>query len=157
MTRVALDTNILVYAEGLQSTPSDQPKVDTARRLMRGLILSEERPVIPVQVLAELHRVLQRKGGLARSEVAERVARFRSLGDIVATTPDTFDLAVTLAGAHDLPTFDAIILAAAVQSRCDLLVSEDLHDGFTWRGVTVSNPFGLSPDRRIARLLTPTP
>jgi len=35
---------------------------------------------------------------------------------------------------------DAIILAAAADSGCRLLLSEDLQDGFSWRGVTVTNP-----------------
>jgi predicted nucleic acid-binding protein len=46
-----------------------------------------------------------------------------------------------------------LILAAAVEARCDLLLTEDLQDGFAWRGVVVSNPFGPAPDRRLARLM----
>jgi predicted nucleic acid-binding protein len=53
--------------------------------------------------------------------------------------------------------FDAIILVAAAQARCDLLLSEDFHDGFIWGGVTVTNPFGASPDVRIAHMLAPPP
>jgi predicted nucleic acid-binding protein len=48
---------------------------------------------------------------------------------------------------------DAIILAAAVEARCDLLLSEDLQDGFAWRGVVVTNPFRAAPDGRIVELL----
>ena len=33
------------------------------------------------------------------------------------------------------------MLAAAEAAGAHLLLSEDLHDGFVWRGVTVSNPF----------------
>jgi predicted nucleic acid-binding protein len=34
-----------------------------------------------------------------------------------------------------------VILSAASQAGCRLLLSEDLQDGFTWGGVTVINPF----------------
>jgi hypothetical protein len=34
-----------------------------------------------------------------------------------------------------------MILSAAADARCRLLLSEDLQEGFTWRGVTVVNPF----------------
>jgi predicted nucleic acid-binding protein len=34
-----------------------------------------------------------------------------------------------------------VIFAAAAASGCRLLLSEDMQDGFTWRGVTVANPF----------------
>ncbi|WP_205963481.1 PIN domain-containing protein [Roseicella aquatilis] len=41
-----------------------------------------------------------------------------------------------------MPTFrgmDRTISAA--EAECRLLLSEDIQDGFTWRGVTVRNPF----------------
>jgi predicted nucleic acid-binding protein len=65
-------------------------------------------------------------------------------------------LAVTLidnAADHAVPIFDAVILASAVAARCDFLLSEDFHDGFAWRGVVVANPFGPSPNPRLASLL----
>ena len=53
--------------------------------------------------------------------------------------------AVDLAADHQLPIWDAVIVAAAADARCRLLLSEDLQEGFTWGGVTVANPF--SPSR----------
>ncbi len=55
--------------------------------------------------------------------------------------------AVELAGAHQLAIWDAVVLAAAAQASCDILLTEDLQDGFHWRGVTVVNPFAepMSP------------
>jgi predicted nucleic acid-binding protein len=47
------------------------------------------------------------------------------------------DLAVT----HKLGIWDAVILSSAAEAGCRLLLSEDMQDGFTWRGVTVTNPF----------------
>ncbi len=52
-----------------------------------------------------------------------------------------------------LGIWDAVILSAAADARCRLLLSEDLQDGFTWRGVTVVNPFASSPHRLLAALL----
>ena len=37
--------------------------------------------------------------------------------------------------------WDAVVLSAASQAACRLLISEDLQDGFTWGGVTVVDPF----------------
>jgi predicted nucleic acid-binding protein len=37
---------------------------------------------------------------------------------------------------------DAVMLSVAADAGCRLVLSEDLQDGFTWRGVTVTNPFG---------------
>src|SRR5205823_13593678 len=52
--------------------------------------------------------------------------------------------AIDLAVDHRLAIWDSVILAAAAEAGCRLLLSEDLQDGFTWRGITVTNPF-LSP------------
>ncbi len=65
-----------------------------------------------------------------------------------------FDEALTLAAHHHIQVCDAIIVAAAAEAGADLLLSEDLHDGFAWQGVTVTNPFRQTPDPRIAALLS---
>jgi predicted nucleic acid-binding protein len=37
--------------------------------------------------------------------------------------------------------WDALIMSVAAENKCRLLISEDFQNGFTWRGVTVVNPF----------------
>jgi predicted nucleic acid-binding protein len=59
----------------------------------------------------------------------------------VATSPAVLFDAMELVASHRLSFRDAIMLAAAAQTGCRLLVSEDMQDGFTWRGVTIRNPF----------------
>ena len=46
-----------------------------------------------------------------------------------------------LSCSHQLFLWDAIMLATAAVAGCRVLLSEDMHPGFTWRGVTVRNPF----------------
>jgi predicted nucleic acid-binding protein len=59
----------------------------------------------------------------------------------VATSPAVLFDAMELVTSHRLSFWDAIMLAAAAHSGCRLLISEDMQDGFTWRGVTIRNPF----------------
>ena len=61
--------------------------------------------------------------------------------------------AMDLAADHQLGLWDALILSAAADAGCRLLLSEDLQDGFTWSGVTVTNPFGSSPHTLLGALL----
>jgi len=157
VTRIALDTNILVYAEAIERSPRDKEKIDRSRQLMRGLLRAQTRPFVALQVLAEFHRVLIGKAGLAPDDAAARVRRTRAAAEIIATGLETFDAALDLATDHRLPIFDALVLAAAVEARCDLLASEDFQDGFAWRGVVVTNPFGGAPDRRLAPMLADAP
>ena len=41
------------------------------------------------------------------------------------------------------------------RGRLSTLLSKDLQDGFTWRGVTVTNPFSATTHPLLAALLTP--
>jgi len=43
----------------------------------------------------------------------------------------------------------------AAENRCRLLLSEDFQNGFTWRGVTVVNPFATQQSPLLEDLLTP--
>ncbi|MFI4934713.1 MAG: PIN domain-containing protein [Caulobacterales bacterium] len=153
MPRVALDTNVLVYAEGIERAPTDSPKVSLSRRLIEALANSAETWVTPTQALAELHSVLVRRRGLHPRLAASRIQRLRDLSAWAPTTAESFDSALELASDHNLQIYDAVILATAAEAQCDLLASEDLQDGFVWRSVTVTNPFGPTPDPRLARLL----
>ena len=61
--------------------------------------------------------------------------------------------AADLATDHRLSIWDSVILAAAAAGGCRLLLSQDLQDGFTWSGVTVTDPFSPSPHPVLAAIL----
>jgi predicted nucleic acid-binding protein len=60
--------------------------------------------------------------------------------------------ATDLAADHQLTIWDATILAAAAEAGCRLLLSEDMQGGFTWRGVTIVNPFAAIPHALLLQL-----
>jgi predicted nucleic acid-binding protein len=70
--RIALDTNILIYAEGL----NDPVRKRQARDLIASLARADV--VLPVQMAGELSRVLVRKGG--RTPACRRTSRTVSPG-----------------------------------------------------------------------------
>jgi predicted nucleic acid-binding protein len=74
---------------------------------------------------------------------------------LVGTSPEAFLQAVELASRHDMNSWDAVILSVASLAGCHVLLSEDMHDGFTWGGVTVVNPFAEKPNPLLAALLEP--
>ena len=133
--RIALDTNVLAYAEGINGVE----RRDAALALIRRV--PQEAVVVPVQVLGDLFNVLVRKGGKARGEARDALLSWRDTFPVVETSPEVMLAAVDLATDHQFGIWDAIILSAASQSGCRLLLSEDLQEGFTWAGVTVVNPF----------------
>ena len=141
MINIAIDTNVLVYAEDVVSAQ----KRATALELFDKL--PHETTLIPVYVLGELYRVLAHK--MKRSRAAARAAVF-AWGDgfpLIELSSSVMLSAVDLACEHQLRIWDAVVLASAADAGCRLLLSEDLQDGFTWSGVTVTNPF--SPKRHL--------
>ena len=133
--RVALDTNILVYAEGV----SGGERKIAAARIINDLAGNEA--VVPVQALGELFSVLTRKAGRPAIEADKAVPGWLDAYPVADTSSAVSVDAMELSVAHKLALWDAIMLAAAAAPGCRLLLSEDMQDGFTRRGVTISNPF----------------
>lgn len=133
--RITLDTNVLAYAEGV----GDEARCHMAREVIAGLPVVNV--LIPVQVLVELHRVLTRKAGRSSGESKEAILGWTDAFATIDTTGPALESALDLAVDHGLQIWDALILAVSAEHRCRALLSEDLQHGFTWRGVTVVNPF----------------
>lgn len=148
---IALDTNILAYAEGVNG--------DEQRKVVLGLIdrLRQNEIVIPVQVLGELLNVLVRKAGRSPEVARAVVAEWHDSHLTLETTPATLAAACDLAVDHQFRIWDAVILAVAARSGCRLLLSENLHHGFTWGGVTIVNPFATPPHPLLEILLSDAP
>jgi predicted nucleic acid-binding protein len=139
--RIAFDTNVLTYGEGFERAPTDAIRVIEAQALLRKSALSGDEVCVAQQVLLELYHVLTRKAKVSRVGAAFRIERLRGLLQVTANTELTLNWAFDLAVVHQLQIYDAIILASAAEARCDILYSEDMQSGFTWRGVEVVNPF----------------
>jgi predicted nucleic acid-binding protein len=77
----------------------------------------------------------------------------RLVGMGPATAKDGFIATADLATDHRLGIWDAVILSAASQAGCRLLLSENLQEGFTWAGVTVVNPFSSPRHALLSALL----
>lgn len=146
--RIALDTNVLAYAEGVD----DDKRRDMALRTVEEL--PQDSIVIPVQVLGELFNVLTRRAHLRRMEARPRVRKWRTAYTTLETSASAFDMALDLATDHQLRIWDAVMLCVASETGCRLLLSEDMQDGFVWGGVTVVNPFVAKPHPLLADLLS---
>ena len=144
--RVALDTNVLAYAEGL----GDERRCGAAVQLIERL--PSDQVVVPAQVLGELSRVLTGKAG--RSTIQSRAAMlgWADSFEVADSTWFAFQAALDLVVDHQITMWDALILAVAAENHCRLLLSEDFQDGFVWHGVTVVDPFAAEPSPMLTRL-----
>ncbi len=146
--RVALDTNILTYAEGL----GGPARCNAARALVAQL--PPDSVILAVQALGELARVLAGKAKQSPDMVRAAVLGWADCFEVQDSTWPAFASALDLTVDHQLPMWDALILAVTAESRCHLLLSEDFQHGFTWRGVTVVNPFNAPVSPLLAGLLS---
>src|SRR5687767_238209 len=110
--RVGLDTNILVYAEGL----NDAERHAAARTLIAKLALADL--VLPVQAAGELFRVLVRKGRRTPAAAREIVGRWQRRCIARPTTETIFADAMALAAEHRFDIWDASIVAVAAEAGC---------------------------------------
>lgn len=145
--RAALDTNLLVYAEGF----GDDTRVGATRQLLEQL--SEADLVIPLQCLAELFRVLTGKAGRPAAQVQEAVLGWMDAYPVLDSNSAAWRGAMDLCVAHQLASWDALVLNVAAEGGARLLLTEDLHPGFSWRGVRVVNPLVEPIDPLLRQLL----
>ena len=146
--KIALDTNILAYAEGANRSAMRDKALDLIQRLPSDAI------VLPVQTLGELFNVLVRKVRRRPTRARDAVLSWRDAYRTIETSSSVMVNAIDLASNHNLTVWDSVVLAASAEAECRLLLSEDLQEGFTWRGVTVTNPFASTFHPLLAPLLT---
>lgn len=151
MTRIALDTNIAAYLAGVRRKPGDSAKIERVRELIDHLSVGSTL-VAPAQMLGELFVVLRRSGASsnqARQILLEYSEVFATSASEVRTAVAAADLAVD----HKLQFWDALIVTAATDAGCTLLLSEDMQHGFVWRGLTIVNPLTEPAHPKLSALL----
>ena len=145
--RLALDTNIMGYAEGV----GDARRCEMARSLIATIPAGQI--ILPAQTLGELYRVLIGTAQVGPRHAREAVLSWADSFEVIDSTWSAFKSAFDLGADHGLQIWDALILSVAAEAMCRILLSEDFQDGFTWRGVTVVNPFSSKPSPLLEGLL----
>lgn len=147
--RITLDTNILAYAEGA----GDADRCAKAIHLIE--TLPSELVLFPAQTLGQLFRVLAGKEKREAVLVREAIMTWVDSFEVADSSWAAFQAAMDLSIDHRLQIWDALIMAVAAENRCRLLLSEDLQNGFTWRGLTVVNPFAEPSPALLNNILQP--
>jgi predicted nucleic acid-binding protein len=145
--RLALDSNVLAYAEGVNGAARKKTALDIIARL------PEQSTFLPVQVLGELFHVLVRKAGRSPERARTALLNWQDVFPLIETSSSVMLAATDLAADHQLGIWDAVILSASAAAGCRLLLSEDMQPGFTWNGLTVANPFAQEKHELLMALL----
>lgn len=134
MTKVFLDTNILVYAVDKRDPAKYERAIETVKRQLRN-----GSGVISTQVLQEFASVALNKLRQRADVIVAELSLFESM-EVVQVTPALIRRALELHGLHQLNFWDAAILAAAEAARCTRLWSEDFAPGSIHGQLRVENP-----------------
>ena len=143
---VALDSNILIYAEL-------EPESDKGQRAADQILRVASDCVIPAQVLGEYLRFIQRRAPRAFGDAIRQAAIYRAAFLIPSTTDDVVKIAAEMANAHGLQLWDCVVCAAAAQAGAKVLLTEDMQDGRVLDGLRLINPFAEANEAALVALL----
>jgi predicted nucleic acid-binding protein len=129
--RIFLDSNVMIYAYLKQ----DEKKQHISKQLIA------QNAVISTQVLQELTNTLRRKMGVDYSIVRPILQECLKNCDLNTNTSDTVFFALDIAERYGFSFYDSLIIAAALESKCTTLYSEDMQDNQRIENLTIKNPY----------------
>jgi predicted nucleic acid-binding protein len=130
------DTNVLVY-----SIIEEDPRKLRARELLAA------GGVISAQVLNEFVSVVRRKVRMPWHDVRTGLQWFRILcRNPVPLTIETHQEGVRIAEQYGYGIYDSLIVASALEAKCDVIYSEDFQDRQVIEArLMIRNPFTSRP------------
>jgi predicted nucleic acid-binding protein len=137
MPKIFVDTNILVYSLD-EYNPEKRKKCREFLKTLTG----DLRGVISTQVMQEFYVASTSKLGadvLIVKDILHSFERF----EIIIITPEIIREAIDCSIINKLSFWDALIVIAAENAKCEKLWSEDLNHGQVIRGVRVENPLRI--------------
>lgn len=129
--RIFLDSNILLYAIG-----NDKYKKGLSVELIK------KKPVITVQVLNEISNIMIRKLKLSHQDI-HRIIDFIIQKCIIHSIDIiTVRKALDISEKYKYSYYDSLIIASALENKCNILYTEDMHHGQNIENILkIINPF----------------
>lgn len=127
------DTNVLLYLFS-----ADPAKADRVEEMLAS------GATVGVQVLNEFAAVAVRKLGMTLAEVREALGPIVAVCTIAPLTLPVHQRGLQIAERYGFSLYDALIVAAALESGCSTLYTEDLqHAQVIEQALTIRNPFRI--------------
>ena len=132
MSKSAVDSNVVLYP----CLPKHTRRKSTSLELLR------HRPHFSSQTLSEVINVCRKRWKFSKDKLI-RVSEFMlENGQLISVTRDTVRLAHTLIEQYQFQYFDALIVASALDTGCNILFSEDMqHELLVDNSLRIINPF----------------
>jgi predicted nucleic acid-binding protein len=131
-----VDTNVLIYAHDIDAGNKNK----LASRILQEL-WNKRLGALSTHVLQEFYVNVTRKIASPLSKNSARAVVNSYIIWCVDTTPTEISAAFRIEDEARIGFWDALILAAALKSGAELILSEDLNAGQRIAGVRIENPF----------------
>jgi predicted nucleic acid-binding protein len=131
--RTFVDTNILIYA----FTTDESMKRELAVDVLENCV-----PVLSIQVLKEFTNVLVRKTEMEATDIGNLIREIMGVSEIAIEKTELIHSALKICDKYGYSFYDSYIIATAIDSKCQILLSEDMQNGqIIENRLTVKNPF----------------
>jgi len=134
-----LDTNVLIYAHDVDA----KSKHEAAKKILRELWV-ERTGVLSTQVLQEFYVNVTRKIRRPLSKESARQVVSTYVIWCGETTHAEISTAFRIEDQYRIGFWDALIVASALKSGANRILSEDLNAGQTIAGIHIENPFATT-------------
>jgi len=85
---------------------------------------------------------MRKKFKVEKNELMQICSSWLEKCTVQPVVSSTIKHAQNLVAKYDFQLFDGIVVAAALEANCDILYSEDMHDGLVVeKTLTIINPF----------------
>ena len=137
------DTKVIVYTQD----QADPLKRAQALAVM-AQAMSAEQFVISTQVMQEFYNVVLRKRWMTPAQATQLLVELAQ-HTVVSASADSVLRGVALQQRHRLSIWDALVVQAALDARCEVLYSEDLQAGRRFEAAA-----GVGPDLQVVNPFT---
>ena len=129
-----LDTNVLVYFYA----ESEADKRNAACQALNSYDC-----LTSVQALNEASNVWSRKHGWSGEKIKKHLNNIETICDeVVVVRRSTINCALELRDSYGYSYYDCLMLASAIEYKCDIILTEDMSDGQIINGeLKIVNPF----------------
>ena len=143
---ILVDANVLVYADDVS-----EPEKNARAAEWLDVLWASNRGRVSTQVLNDYYVTVTRKlvHGLSQGDARANVRRYQ-LWQPWQIDHQTVETAWGIEARFGVHYWDALVVAAAQQSGCRYLLTEDLEHGQKIGAVSIVNPFNVPPQELLA-------
>ncbi len=133
--KIFLDTNIIIYA-------FSEDEVEKQSVTLKLLDRQDDNVLISKQVINELANILLKKFKLTSNQVEAAILELDTIVNIADFNLSTQIKALHIKDKYNLQFYDSLIIATALENRCTILYTEDMHhDLLIENRLKIVNPF----------------